>query len=91
MGGMALVVVYVLVGLISYALFVNCFAQTPDLDGFSCLKYLIPLFIATGPGFEVLNDFLPNSAIFLINAIIWFAVGTIVGFIYGKIKNRNKI
>jgi hypothetical protein len=84
-----LVITYVVIGAISYALFMNCSANTPGPDGFGCLKYSIPLIIATAPIFETLNEFLPNSVIFIINALIWFLVGSIIGLIYGKIKNRN--
>ena len=84
-------IVYVVVGAISYALFMNCSANTSGLDSLNCIKYSIPLVIATAPVYERMNDFLPNGAIFLINAIIWFIGGSIIGLLYGKFKNRKEV
>lgn len=82
-------IVYVVVGAISYTLFMNCSANTSGLDSLNCIKYSIPLVIATAPVYERMNDFLLNGAIFLINAIIWFLVGSVIGLIYGKVKSRS--
>ena len=78
--GIALVFAYVVIGAISFVLLMNC------TDGFNCLKYSIPLIIATGPVFERINDFLPSGVILLINAIIWFLIGSFIGWVYGKMK-----
>lgn len=81
---------YIAIGAISYILLMECSAHTSGLDGFGCLKYSIPLIIATAPLFERINDFLPVSIILLLNAIIWFVAGSIIGWIYGKIKSRQR-
>jgi len=87
--GIVLAIAYIIIGAVSYGMLTYCSANTPGLDGFGCLKYSIPLIIATGPVFETINDFLPNSIIFLINGIIWFLVGSVIGLIYGNIKSRS--
>lgn len=82
---------YIVVGVVSYILLQNCWVKVSGLEGFNCLKYGIPLIIATAPVFEKLNDFLPNSVIFVINGAIWFVAGTFLGWMYEKIKNRKSV
>jgi hypothetical protein len=84
--GLILLIAYIVIGAISYVLIIECSAHTSGLDGFGCLKYSIPLIIATAPFFERINDFFPNGIIFLLNAAVWFLVGSIIGWIYGKLK-----
>ena len=31
------------------------------------------------------------TVVFIINSIQWFLIGSVLGWLYGKIKNRNKI
>ena len=83
-GGIVLLVLYSVVGIISFALLEHCSSTAVGLDGFSCLKYSIPLVIATGPIFEILNDFLPLSIIIVFNATIWTSLGIFLGWLYSK-------
>lgn len=64
-----------------------CYDSCPKVLGYLPLLFLLPLYVAE----EYLNVDLEGLILllYLLNFLIYFLFGSIIGWIYGKVKNRK--
>jgi len=79
--------------LISYIFEPSCRAQT-----FICIQpkdlVFVPGFLLIVPlirNFSIVENTFFRISVLLFSAIVYFFIGSFIGWLYGKIKNRNKI
>jgi small-conductance mechanosensitive channel len=79
---------------------VNCGALRSGFENLGCTLYIIPvdlpLFIIIMPllflfGSDSSSIEFQNITFTIFGIIAWTVIGMIIGWLYGKIKNRNKI
>ncbi len=96
-GGVVGVLVVLVFLLVDYMLFLTPFVfSSTDFGGFSFLLFLAtaftnPLFwLQEATGFPFSNY--PGNLTMIFLDLLWFCVlGSFLGWLYGKIKNRNKM
>ena len=94
-GGFTGLVIFFPVVVTSFYLFNTC--NVSRIGDWSCIKYLV---LSNLPGWFVYKIFNTNlnygsinldiPIILFISAAIYFIIGLLIGWLYGKIKNRNK-
>ena len=89
--GVIFLIVYVLICTIFYILVTHC------NHGY-CFEYLVPLVVLAFPAgifVDMLHLNVSGDAslavTYAINAVIWFLIWSIIGFLYGKFKKNSMV
>jgi hypothetical protein len=84
------------IGLILSVLFliglIICASSSLGSGSYGCINFIFPLFFGAFMAsiLNIQNKFVGYFVIGFTNLIIYFLIGALIGWIVGKIKNRNK-
>ncbi len=93
-GGISLFVLTSILGLLNY----RCFTYNLGLSSFKCIPFELQNIVARPfQGLIISQNFpisnaeivLVQTLIVILSIILWTFIGMFIGWIYGKIKNKN--